>query len=124
MVQKIEEEESRLADLDRERRAAEERLEALRMHEKRLRTYRAMGYVSQAWPFSDPGRREVTLESSLREREGLVERRDPVSEECPPGSQSGMKADTSKLLEKAGRAIHAAEVRHGKGDAEFAAGRA
>jgi len=35
-----------------------------------------------------------------------------------------MKADTSKLLEKAGRAIRAAEVLHGKGDAEFAAGRA
>ena len=33
-----------------------------RMHEKRLRAYRAMGYVPQAWPFSNPGRREVTLD--------------------------------------------------------------
>lgn len=35
-----------------------------------------------------------------------------------------MKDDTSKLLAKAGRAIQAAEVLLGKGDAEFAAGRA
>lgn len=35
-----------------------------------------------------------------------------------------MKEDTVKLLEKAGRAIHAAEVLLGKDDAEFAAGRA
>jgi uncharacterized protein (UPF0332 family) len=35
-----------------------------------------------------------------------------------------VKLDTVKLLEKAGRAIRAAEVLLGKGDAEFAAGRA
>jgi uncharacterized protein (UPF0332 family) len=35
-----------------------------------------------------------------------------------------VKPDTIKLLEKAGRAIRAAEVLLGKGDAEFAAGRA
>lgn len=35
-----------------------------------------------------------------------------------------MKDDTSKLPAKAGRAIQAAEVLLGKGDAEFAAGRA
>lgn len=35
-----------------------------------------------------------------------------------------MKSDTAKLLEKAGRAIQAAEVLLGRGDAEFAAGRA
>lgn len=35
-----------------------------------------------------------------------------------------MRPDTIKLLEKAGRAIRAAEVLLGKGDAEFAAGRA
>jgi hypothetical protein len=33
-----------------------------RMHEKRLRTYRAIGYVPHAWPFSNPGLRDVTLE--------------------------------------------------------------
>lgn len=33
-----------------------------RMHEKRLRTYRTIGYVPHAWPFSGPARREVTLE--------------------------------------------------------------
>ena len=35
-----------------------------------------------------------------------------------------MKSDTLKLLEKAGRAIRAAEVLLAKGDPEFAAGRA
>jgi len=33
-----------------------------RMHEKRLRTYRGIGYVPHVWPFSNPGRQEVTLE--------------------------------------------------------------
>lgn len=48
-----------------------------RMHEKRLRTYRAIGYVPHAWPFSGRAHREVTLEwtadGPVSGKDGLVD---------------------------------------------------
>jgi uncharacterized protein (UPF0332 family) len=54
----------------------------------------------------------------------MAKRRGGVPRACPRGVGSSLNIDTLNLLEKARRAIHAAETLLQHGDVDFAAGRA